>query len=479
MSENKAILHIENCYSNLYTTDQDIKKLLWSALRFREKNYYHNSRYRRKLWDGYKDFFNKTNGKFLTGLLPEIKAALDIKKIPYTIVDKRDTVKFNCETIDAKFLNQWLQKGEAPIELYDYQVILTNMVIKHSRGLVQSPTASGKTNILISILKALPQNTPTLVLANKKSLVQQNYDEISKWGFKNVGLLYDKHESPNIITCATVQSLHKIEKILPKIKVLVVDEIHEMMSKVPKKFYNKMSGCSVRVGISATPFKFGGKEQVQKYSVKGYFGPIFKVAGEEGGKLTTKSLQKRKILSDSRCIFYPIDEPQIPYDIYMDAVTNGIAESFHFHKVVTKLTKTLSGRTLILVERISHGDALASLIPGALWVRGQDSIDTRKLVINKLQQSDKDIVAIATKGIFNTGINIKAHNLINAAGGQAEHEIIQRLGRGLRTATDKHILHYIDFIFKINDYLYKHSKNRVKILTAEGHEVIIKESLDF
>ena len=76
--------------------------------------------------------------------------------------------------------------------------------------------------------------------------------------------------------------------------------------------------------------------------------------------------------------------------------------------------------------------------------------------------------------IFNTGINVYVHNLINAAGGQADHQIIQRMGRGLRTAKDKEILKYYDFIFKINKYLQQHSEKRIKILKKEGHEVKIE-----
>ena len=87
-----------------------------------------------------------------------------------------------------------------------------------------------------------------------------------------------------------------------------------------------------------------------------------------------------------------------------------------------------------------------------------------------------DVIAIATQGILNTGLNFKIHNLINAAGGQAEHIIIQRFGRGLRIADDKEYLDYYDFVFKINDYLEGHSRNRIKILKKEGHEITIKDS---
>jgi len=68
------------------------------------------------------------------------------------------------------------------------------------------------------------------------------------------------------------------------------------------------------------------------------------------------------------------------------------------------------------------------------------------------------------------------HNLVNAAGGQADHLIIQRMGRGLRTAKDKDDLNYIDFVFDINPYLHKHSMKRIKILKEQGHEVQV---LDF
>ncbi len=40
--------------------------------------------------------------------------------------------------------------------------------------------------------------------------------------------------------------------------------------------------------------------------------------------------------------------------------------------------KKLKGRTLIIVERLDHGDKLHELLPGSLWIRGEDKIETRK-----------------------------------------------------------------------------------------------------
>jgi len=480
-----AILRIQNDYSWLVTNNDSIKNLLWTSLRFRERNYFHNRAYKQKIWDGYTEFFKREPGKFLTGLLPEVRMALDRRDIPYEIVDERQPLDFRFNSVDDQFLNQWLPKtwtnGEpaSPVTLHDYQVDLINQVIKNKRGVIYAPTASGKTYIMVGILKALPPGTPTLVLQNRISLAKQNYEEITNWGFPYCGMLGGGQNNPNIITCSTIQSIGKIKRLLPRIRCLIVDEIHDMMTVKTKAAYRMLKECCVRVALSATPFKFGETDRVQKYFVKGFFGPPLKTHATFDGKITTKELQVRQILAKSRCLFYPITEPQIPFDIYMDAVTHGIAESYHFHQVVSRLAKRLQGRTLILVERLAHGDALAGMIPGALWVQGKDDADTRQEVIRKLQRAKANVVAIATQGIFNTGINVFIHNLINAAGGQAEHQIEQRIGRGLRQADDKELLHYYDFVFKINEYLEKHSNKRVRILTERGHEVIIKESLDF
>ena len=458
-------------------------------LRFRQRDYFMNPLYKQRLWDGYYDFFNKTNGRFLTGLLTEVGLILQHLKIKYEIQDCRTQVPFLHQSVDNQFLNQWLPKNMKPITLETYQVDLINQALKYHRGIVKSPTASGKTFIMLGIMKCLPPGTPTLFLCNRKSIIYQNYLEIMKWGFKNVGRFDGEVHEPNIITCATLQSIERLEKILPRFRAVIVDEVHMMMSPTAIKVYKKLIGCDVRIACSATPFKFEQKgkkgkrliegDKVHKYNVKGFFGPVFKTDAVEGGELTTTYLQELGRLSPSHCTFYPIDEPQIPYDIYMDAVTNGIAQNFHFHQLVQRLAGQLQGRTLIMVQRLAHGDTLHQLIPNSLWVQGKDNTKTRSYVIEQLQKAKGNVVAIATSGIFNAAINVFVHNFINAAGGKAAHDILQRIGRGLRPADDKQLLRYYDFIFRINQYLEGHSLNRISILKAEGHDVDVKEAIDF
>lgn len=814
-----AILKINNDYSYFVTTDQNVRNLFWTKLRFRKKGYFHTRAYKQGIWDGFIDFFNKKTGRFLTGLLPEVRLVLNHFNIPYKVLDERVITNFTQDSIKDDFL----YSEDNPITLYDYQVDLVNQSIKHKRGIIQAPTSSGKaqpldaivytpdgpknmgeivigdqvctpeyscapvigifpqgpkpvyeitftngdkvqcckehlwkidchvnkwqdkikdtqyiisklknkdgrnilsikfskpvffnkkkirihpylmgvfigdgsltnnskftntdseivekirslikkgyvlhrdeslsedysikkevrgsrynfytdmlryyglfgkrawekfipdqykynsykvrmnllnglldtdgyinekgaieytttskvlandvktlveslggccrirdkiptytykdnllegkmsytttifftknpkslkpisrkfnrlskrkningriiesikfvgikhcqcilidhpnhlyltnnfvpthnTEVMIAIMKALPPNTPTLFIANRKSLIEQNYKRMMQWGFKNVGRFYSNYHEPNIITCATVQSAHHLDKLLPEIKAVIADEIHMLSNDTGIGTFKKLKGASIRLAVSATPFKHGGKDDVQKYAIKGYFGPIFKIKVVESGILTTNFLQERGTVSDSICTFYKVTEPKIPYDIYIDAVTNGIATNTEFHRMVARLTSKLKGRTLILVERVIHGDILNKLIPNSLWVYGKDDMATRAHVIEQMQKAQGNVIAIATQGIFSVGINFFIHNLINAAGGKAEHDIIQRMGRGLRTARDKEILNYYDFIFEINPYLDDHSHQRVKVLRKEKHEVIIKNEIDF
>jgi len=469
----ETILKINNDYSYVITNDQELKELIWRQLRFRQEGYFHTRAYKQGVWDGFIDFFNKKTGRFLTGLLPEIRLIFNRLGYSFDVDDERDMANFLYDSIDDNFLVK-------PI-LYDYQVDLTNKAIKNKRGIIQAPTSAGKTEIMIAIMKALPPKTPILFLANRKSLINQNYKRMKQWGLLNVGRFYGEYHEPNIITCSTTQSAHHLDKLLPKFKVVIADEIHMLSNATAIKTFKKLKGASIRLAVSATPFKHGGKDDVQKYTIKGYFGPVLKVEKEiiESGILTTNFLQDRGTVSDSLCTFYKVTEPKIPYDIYIDAVTNGIANNFTFHKMVEKLAKSLKGRTLILVDRVIHGDTLHKLIPNSLWVYGKDDTETREHVIEQMQKAKKDTIAIATQQIFSVGINFFVHNMINAAGGKAEHDIIQRMGRGLRTAGDKEILNYYDFLFEINPYLDDHSKRRIRILKKEKHEVIIKDEIDF
>lgn len=480
--ETKTVLQVDNITGRLVSTDRDIIDLLYEKLRFRPKDFWHNVAYKKKRWDGWTNFFCQKTGRFQAGLLPEVRAALRIKKVPYTFIDERNSVNWIHERIDDHFLDPWIPDHFDMEAMHDYQPDFVNQTFKHNRGLIQAPTGAGKTLILISILKSLPPKTPVLFITKNSQLVHQNWQEMTDWGVENVGRWYDKYKEPNWIMCCTshIKTFASIAKLLPKFKVLLVDEVHECMSDVPQSAYKKMKKSCVRIGFSATPFKWNKKkiDDVHKWRVKGCFGPILKTTTTKTGVLETKDLQDRGILSQSNCWFYPIDRPNLAYEPYADAVKMGIEQNLYFHDVVTKLARSRPGRTLIVVERLEQGEYLKSLMPEAHWIQGKDSLKKRLPVIEALKKDEK-CIAIVMKPIITAGINVRIHDLINAAGGDAAQGVIQLMGRGLRLADDKEKLDYHDFHFLMNDYLRKHSEWRMEVLSNEGHSVTRKESLDF
>ncbi len=475
-------IKVDNVWGKLITPDTALMDFLTSKLRYRPKGYFHSVAYQKKRWDGWKYLISPKTGRFLAGLLPEIEFALQKLNRTYVLEDSRQKYTWLYDKIDANFLNSVLPPGVTFPEMYDYQADLVNQCLKHGRGIVQAPTSAGKTAILISLLKCIKPKTPVLFFTKSAALVHQNYEDMKLYGVENLGRWYEGFKEPNFVMCAVshIETFRSIEKLLPKFKVLIVDEVHDCMSDVPMAAYQKMTSCSARFGISATAFRSDKKkvDADHKWNVKGHFGPIIKTTTTETGYLTTKGLQERNILAKSKCYFYKIKEPNLKHETYQQAVHLGIEQNFDFHRMVRNLANTCQGRTLIVVDRIEHGNYLENMIEGSTFIQGKSKFSEREEVLNSLKTGGRS-VGIIMKQIITAGINAKIHDLINAAGGDAAHNIIQLMGRGLRKADDKDGLRYHDFFFENNDYLHSHSKWRVEVLSKEGHDIEIIDEFPY
>jgi hypothetical protein len=156
-----AKIIVKNDISAIISQNSDLLKFLYENLRFRDRNYFHNRAYRQRIWDGFTNFFNRTNGKFLTGLLPEILVACKACNEPVDIVDQRTKIDFAIKEINSTFLHSCTPHGANPITLEDYQVDLVNAAIKNKRGVIFAPTSAGKAQPLHSLV-ATPNGFVTM-----------------------------------------------------------------------------------------------------------------------------------------------------------------------------------------------------------------------------------------------------------------------------------------------------------------------------
>jgi len=97
-----------------------------------------------------------------------------------------------------------------------------------------------------------------------------------------------------------------------------------------------------------------------------------------------------------------------------------------------------TGNTLVLVDRVAAGHALAELLgESAVFVSGATKAKDRQDEYDEISVSSGKII-IATYGIAAVGINIpRIFNLVLVEPGKSFVRVIQSIGRGIRKAEDK------------------------------------------
>ncbi|EGG17119.1 hypothetical protein DFA_08101 [Cavenderia fasciculata] len=391
--------------------------------------------------------------------------------------DEEPTRLFDLQTqdLEPKQVDESLLSPK--VTLHDYQVESINFALSNHRGIIKCATGGGKTLILASLIKAIGSNVETVILVTKRSLITQIYETLVNTGVCTPGRISTDYNEPNTVTIATLQSVHKIQDLCKDAKVLLVDEVHEFGSPTAKKAFELFDNAYARFGFSATPFKIDNP--VHNHKITSTFGTLL-------CDISTKSLTDINILSKANIHFYPIKYPiakhlNLPKShIYQDMENVFLAENDYLNESIAKLVDDIpTGRIMILVKRLSQGDALAKLIPSAYWVKGDDNVETREYVLHKLKYSTGTKVVAIFSSIGYVGLDVRVHHLINASGGRDPNTTLQKLGRGLRKADDKEFLDYHDFYFdiKVNKHLEAHSSSRINVLKKEGHSLIMEKEI--
>jgi len=153
------------------------------------------------------------------------------------------------------------------------------------------------------------------------------------------------------------------------------------------------------------------------------------------------------------------------------------------NSIIAKLINKIETNTLVLVDRIVHGEYLLEYLKTKTdkqiyFIQGSVEVEEREKM-RALMEETSGIVCIAISKIFSTGISIKnLHNIVFAAIGKARIKIIQSIGRSLRLHHTKQMATIFDVADVCLTYGYKHFEERKRLYTTENIPIISSEIVE-
>lgn len=397
-------------------------------------------------WDGKVSYF-QLGGSTYVNLLPEIVPVLEQYGYDIELDDQRDyNTYFEFAPVEQKtFAHVLWPKGHPiegqPMELRDYQVDVINRFLENPQCIQEVATGAGKTVITAALSNAVAPYGRSIVIVPNKSLVTQTERDYINMQ-QDVGVFFgDRKEWGHQHTICTWQSLNvllkntkngtsdvTIQEFLEDVVCVIVDEVHMAKADALKTLLTGvMSRIPLRWGLTGTV----PKEPYEYQALRCSLGPVI-------NHLSASELQDRGVLAQCHVnIVQLVDHAE--FTNYQSELKFLLEEPDRLQTMARLIAKVnATGNTLVLVDRVAAGHALAALLgESAVFVSGATKAKARQDEYDEVSVSDGKII-IATYGIAAVGINIpRIFNLVLVEPGKSFVRVIQSIGRGIRKAEDK------------------------------------------
>ena len=439
--------------------------------------------YRKRNWNGEIHLFDMRSKRIYVGLLDRIVQFCENHGYTYKFQDNEyygTPFEVN-EGISYEGVKDYMKSicSHSPRK---YQIEGVYDALRHNRKLLISPTASGKSLIIYSLVRYyVGKGQKILLVVPTTSLVEQMYKDFQDYGWDSETYchrIYAGKERTNEypVTITTWQSVYKLERsFFEDYNVVIGDEAHLFKSKSLVSIMTKLHHAKYRFGLTGT---LDGT-QTHKWVLEGLFGPSYKVT-------KTDELMRQGHLSqlDIQCLVLK-HHPQ-KFETYQDEIEYLIGHEQR-NNFIKNLAIDLKGNTLILYSRVAtHGQVLYDLINKnkqidrkVFFVHGGVDAEERESV-REITEKEENAIIVASYGTFSTGINIKKlHNVIFASPSKSRVRNLQSIGRVLRKSSTKvkAILYDIADDCTKNqrrNYTLNHFIERIKIYNQENfnYEII-------
>ena len=464
-------------------TEPHIEYELRDHFKFEVPNAKFMPQYRGRNWNGEIHLYDMRSKQIYVGLLDKIVQFCENYGYSYKFEDNKFYgIPFEVNNgISYEGVKDYMKSicSHSPRK---YQIEGVYDALRHNRKLLISPTASGKSLMIYSLVRYyVDKGQKILLVVPTTSLVEQMYKDFQDYGWNADSYchrIYSGREKSNDapVTITTWQSVYKLDrKFFEEFNVIIGDEAHLFKSKSLISIMTKLHHAKYRFGFTGT---LDGT-QTHKWVLEGLFGPSYKVT-------KTDELMRQGHLSqlDIQCLILK-HNPQI-FETYEDEIQYLISHEKR-NNFIKNLTLDLKGNTLVLFQRVeSHGAILFEKINTnkeanrkAFFIHGGVDAEERELV-REITERENDAIIVASYGTFSTGINIKnLHNVIFASPSKSRVRNLQSIGRVLRKGKDKTkaILYDIsdDCTHKSRrNYTLNHLIERIKIYNEENfnYEII-------
>jgi len=468
-------------------TDPHIHQELFDYFTFEIENARFMPQYRSKYWDGKIRLYSNHTGEIYVGLLDMLVSWA--KKCEYT-VEFKDNKFYGSpfeenELISVEGVSDYM-KSISRHEPRDYQVNAVYDALRYNRKLLISPTASGKSLMIYSIVRYFVEKEHNILLiVPTTSLVEQMYKDFEDYGRNAEEYCHkiysgkEKSTNKNVVI-TTWQSIYNLPRsFFENFDVVIGDEAHQFKSKSLVGIMTKMDNTKYRFGFTGT---LDGS-QTHKWVLEGLFGPSYKVT-------QTQELIEKGYLSKLQIKVLLLKHNEHQFDEYEEEIQYLITHDKR-NNFIKNLSLDLKGNTLILYSRVeTHGQPLYEMINSSaakdrkiFFVYGGVDAEEREKV-REITEKENDSIIVASYGTFSTGINIKnLHNIIFASPSKSRVRNLQSIGRVLRKGENKNkaVLYDIadDITYKSKkNYTLNHLIERIKIYNEEkfNYEII---QLDF
>jgi len=458
------------------TTEPHVEHELRDRFTFEIENKKFMPQYRSRHWNGEIHLFNMKTKRIYVGLLDKIVAFCETAGYTYQFENnKYYGPPFEVNDFVSMGGVKDYMKSITHFEPRDYQIEAVYDALRYNRKLLISPTASGKSFMIYTIVRYhVAKGNKILLVVPTTSLVEQMYKDFQSYGWdpeNHCHRIYAGRErvNTNEVTITTWQSVYQLDrKFFEDYNVIIGDEAHLFKSKSLVGIMDKLHHAKYRYGFTGT---LDGT-QTHKWVLEGLFGPSYKVTG------TKKLIDEGHLATlDIQCLVLKYKPRK--FDTYEDEIQHLISHEMR-NKFITNLSCDMKGNTLVLFSRVeSHGAILYEMINNKVnegrkvfFIHGGVGAEDREQV-RLITESQQDAIIVASYGTFSTGINIKnLHNVIFASPSKSRIRNLQSIGRVLRKGKDKVSAKLYDIAddFTINsrkNYTLNHFIERIKIYVSE------------